>query len=30
MTHFNYEYNYDKEVPKTSYIFLLLTVNIFD
>ena len=30
MTHFNSEYNYDKEVTEASYIFLLWTVNIFD
>ena len=30
MTHFNSEYNYDKEVPKASYISALWTVNIFD
>ena len=29
MTYFNSEYNYDKEVPKASYIFVLWTVNIF-
>ena len=26
MTYFNSEYNYDKEVPKASYIFVLWTV----
>ena len=30
MTYFNSGYNYDKEVPKASYIFVLWTVNIFD
>ena len=29
MTYFNSEYNYDKGVPKASYIFVLWTVNIF-
>ena len=30
MTYFNSEYNYDKEVPKESYIAVLWPVNILD
>ena len=30
MTCFNSEYNYEEEVAKASYIFVLWTVNIFD
>ena len=30
MTCFNSGYNYDKEVSKASYMFVLWTVNIFD
>ena len=29
-TYFNSGYNYDKEVSKASYIFVLWTANIFD
>ena len=30
LTYFNSEYNYDEEVPKASYIFVLWAINIFD
>ena len=30
MTHFNFEYNYEEEVPKAAYIFVLWTVKVFD